>query len=331
MLQKKSRWTNSLSASHSLHCPRSRLIVALAALVAASLAAGQVAVEQARCICVAEYQVMRQNHFTRPTLAAAVALLDARLSQAKFDHLVLRLGLEQNISAEGSVSVSKKSAQLGRLVLVNSYQLVQTLDGTVTLAEAVVREAVALTVSLDGSFPEQERLVRALALDGFGIEWSDDCRRPPLLRAALPGDIDLTATDDEVHQLLKHFDFQVALGHLDQAIEAHTRGDWAAANSQTRTMMESLFEQIASHIDPAEAAAAGSSENRRAWLADRGFLSKARNEWTNDGKNYINGLFKMLHTEGSHPGLSDDDRSTFRLHVALVTARTFLRRLKNKT
>jgi hypothetical protein len=274
---------------------------------------------------------MRQNHFTRPTLAAAVALLDARLSQAKFDHLVLRLGLEQNISAEGSVSVSKKSAQLGRLVLVNSYQLVQTLDGTVTLAEAVVREAVALTVSLDGSFPEQERLVRALALDGFGIEWSDDCRRPPLLRAALPGDIDLTATDDEVHQLLKHFDFQVALGHLDQAIEAHTRGDWAAANSQTRTMMESLFEQIASHIDPAEAAAAGSSENRRAWLADRGFLSKARNEWTNDGKNYINGLFKMLHTEGSHPGLSDDDRSTFRLHVALVTARTFLRRLKNKT
>jgi len=36
----------------------------------------------------------------------------------------------------------------------------------------------------------------------------------------------------------------------------------------------------------------------------------------------------MLHTEGSHPGLSDDDRSTFRLHLILITARTFLRRLK---
>lgn len=119
--------------------------------------------------------------------------------------------------------------------------------------------------------------------------------------------------------------------HLDEAVEAHTRGDWAAANSQTRTFMESLFEQIAHHLDPTAAAAAGSSENRRALLAERGFLSKQRNEWTNDGKNYIGGLFKMLHTEGSHPGLSDEDRSTFRLHVALVTARTFLRRLRNGT
>ena len=52
-----------------------------------------------------------------------------------------------------------------------------------------------------------------------------------------------------------------------------------------------------------------------------------RNEWTQDGKNYINGLFKMLHTEGSHPGLSDEDHCTFRLHLVLVTTRTFLRRL----
>ena len=35
----------------------------------------------------------------------------------------------------------------------------------------------------------------------------------------------------------------------------------------------------------------------------------------------------MLHTERSHPGLSDEDHCTFRLHVVLVTARTFLRRL----
>jgi hypothetical protein len=36
----------------------------------------------------------------------------------------------------------------------------------------------------------------------------------------------------------------------------------------------------------------------------------------------------MLHTDGSHPGLSDEDHSTFRLHIVLVTARTFLRRLR---
>lgn len=271
---------------------------------------------------------MRQNHFTRPTVAAAVALIDKRLSQAQFDHLVLRLGAENDIASDTTVSVSRKAAQLGRLAMTNGTQEVQTLDGTVTLVEAAVREAVALTIRSDNPVPLQQRLIRALALDGFVIEWNE-YGDPAVLRAALPQDIDLPATDDELHHLLKHFGFTTALGHLDQAIEAHTRGDWAAANSQTRTFTESLFEQIAHHIDPAEAAAAGSAENRRAWLAERGFLSKARNEWTNDGKNYVNGLFKMLHTEGSHPGLSDEDRSTFRLHLALVTAGVFLRRLRD--
>ena len=53
---------------------------------------------------------MRQDHFTRPAVTAAVALLDARMSQAKFDHLVLRLGLEQHIPADTTLSVSKKTA-----------------------------------------------------------------------------------------------------------------------------------------------------------------------------------------------------------------------------
>ena len=232
-----------------------------------------------------------------------------------------------------NLSVSKKAALLAREVASAGGRIIPTIDGQVTLAEAVVREAVALT-SASPSYSRQEeqgRFVRALALDGFVIQWngSPGMGEVPLLRAALPDEVDLPATDDEVHQLLNHFGFAVSRGHLDQAIEAHTRGDWAAANSQTRTFMESLFEGIASHIDSAAAAAAGSSENRRALLARRGFLSEPRNEWTPDGKNYINGLFKMLHTEGSHPGLSDEDRSTFRLHLALVTARTFLRRLKN--
>jgi hypothetical protein len=167
-----------------------------------------------------------------------------------------------------------------------------------------------------------------LALDGYVVSWDGDARTP-LLRAALPGEVDLPAADDEVHQLLKQFGFNVPLGHLDQAIDAHTRGDWAAANSQIRTFLEGLLSDIASHIDPQKSAELASSENRRAWLAERGFLSSSRNEWTNDGKNYLNGLFKMLHTDGSHPGLSDEDHSTFRLHLGLITGRTLLRRLNN--
>ncbi|WP_204360028.1 hypothetical protein [Ralstonia sp. GX3-BWBA] len=276
---------------------------------------------------------MRVNHFTRPTIAAATALLGAALTQAHFDQMLFRLSLEDSIPFDTSQSTSKKAALLAREVAKNGDRIIPTVDGQVTLEEAVVREAVALTsMSPYSRREQQERLERALALDGFVIQWNEDpgMGEPPLLRAALPGEVHLSKTDDEVHQLLKHFGFTVSLGHLDQAIEAHTRGDWAAANSQIRTFMESLFDGIAENIDPAQAAAAGSSENRRAMLAKLEFLSAQRNEWTADGKNYINGLFKMLHTEGSHPGLSDEDRSTFRLQLALVTARTFLRRLKDR-
>jgi hypothetical protein len=168
--------------------------------------------------------------------------------------------------------------------------------------------------------------MRGLARDGYVISWDEQGRAT--LRAALPAELELPAIDDEVHQLLKHFQFQTPLGHLDQAIEAHTRGDWAAANGQLRTFLESLFDGIAQHIKGLNATRNLTSENRRALLANIGFLATDRNEWSQDGKNYINGLFKMLHTEGSHPGLSDEDHCTFRLHVVLVTARTFLRRLR---
>ncbi|MNF60067.1 hypothetical protein D3C84_416720 [compost metagenome] len=270
---------------------------------------------------------MKEHPFTRPTIVAAIELLGRTLTQAKFDLLTVRLGLDENIAQGPERSVMAKSALLARIVNQRATEIVSTLDGTVTLAEAAVREAVNVTRSSDAN-DAQDRLLRGLALDGYVVSWSPDTQSP-LLRAALPGEIDLPATDDEIHELLKQFGFTVSLGHLDQAIDAHTRGDWAAANSQIRTYLEGLISEIASNIDLQKATELSSSENHRAWLAARGFLSISRNEWTSDGKNYLNGLFKMLHTDGSHPGLSDEDHSTFRLHLGLITGRVLLRRLNN--
>jgi hypothetical protein len=270
---------------------------------------------------------MKSHPFTRPTIVAAIEFLGEMLTQAKFDQLVVRLGLDDEIPQGPSKSVTAKSALLARIVNQRATQIVCTLDGSVTLAEAAVREAVGSTVPQYVKV-EQERFLRGLALDGYVVSWIEDARTP-LLRAALPGEVDLPAADDEVHQLLKQFGFNVPLGHLDQAIDAHTRGDWAAANSQIRTFLEGLLSDIAAQIDPQKATELPSSENRRAWLAEVGFLSINRNEWSSDGKNYMNGLFKMLHTDGSHPGLSDEDHSTFRLHLGLITGRTLLRRLNN--
>lgn len=266
---------------------------------------------------------MRDKPFTRPTILAAIELLEGH-TQASFDQMVLRLGREQEIPARTNLSVRKKCSMLSRAVMQQPGEVLSTLDGTVTLAEAVVREAVALSNSSGTERPLQAAFVRSLQRDGYVVEW-DEHTGEGRLRIALPDELQLPAADDEVRQLLKHFGFATPLGHLEQAIEAHTRADWAAANGQLRTFLESLFDEFAARVNPARAAQLASSENRRAMLAADGFLSFARNEWSNDGKNYVSGLFKMLHTEGAHPGLSDEDHSTFRLHIVLVTARTFLR------
>lgn len=267
---------------------------------------------------------MRSEPFTRPTLVAAVELLGQH-NQGHFNQVMLRLGLEREVPVDTAISVPKKCAILGALVVQRAATVIPTLDGAMTLGEAVIRQAAEL--AQDGSdHPLQTAFARGIARDGFVLVFAGPAK--PTLRAALPNQIALPQTDDELHELLKGFAFMTPLGHLDQAIQAHTRGDWAAANGQLRTFFESLFDDIARNLRPAEAAALPNSENRRSLLFQIGFLAGDRNEWANDGKSYLNGLFKMLHTEGAHPGLSDEDHSTFRLHVVLVTARTFLRRLR---
>jgi hypothetical protein len=248
-----------------------------------------------------------------------------RHTQASFDQMTLRLGLEAEIDAGSGLSVAKKCGLVGRIIVLRAAQTLSTVEGSMSLGEAVVREALPL-LKLSFESPVQTVFLRGLARDGYVVE-SDDDRKNPSLRAALPEEIDLPASDNEVHELLKLYQFFVPKGHLDQAIDAHTRGDWAACNSQLRTFIESLFDELARKVNPTKVATLPSSENRRAMLAEVGFLAADRNEWTPDGKNFVNGLFKMLHTDGSHPGLSDEDHATFRLHIVLVTARMFLRRL----
>jgi hypothetical protein len=267
---------------------------------------------------------MRAAPFTRPTLLAAVELLELH-SQARFNQAVLRLGLEDEVPQGTDLSVGKKCAILGRAILQRSDNILDTLDGSMTLAEGVVREAAQLAYP-KCTHAACEAFLRGLARDGFVLVPGDQSGGASI-RAALPSEIQLPQTDDEVHHLLKHFRCNTPLGHLDQAIEAHARGDWAACNSQLRTFLEGLLDDIAKIVRPTEAAKLPTSENRRGLLADVGFLAADRNEWTRDGKGYLNGIFKMLHTEGSHPGLSDEDHSTFRLHAVLVTAGMLLRRL----
>jgi len=118
--------------------------------------------------------------FTRPTIIAAVAFIDKNLIQAAFNHLVLRLSLENEITSDTAISVSKKADMLGRIVVQRPADRIDTLEGSMSLAEAVIREAVQLM----RPEPVQELEVafaRGLARDGYVVSFDE--RDRPALRA----------------------------------------------------------------------------------------------------------------------------------------------------
>lgn len=170
-----------------------------------------------------------------------------------------------------------------------------------------------------------EDFLHCLERDGYVVQDGK-------LRHSLPETVDLPAADDEVHLLLDQLGLDTCKGHLDQAIDNHARGQWAAANAQLRTFIQGLFDDLATVIDP-DASSKSAGEARRQHLAnlDPPFLLRDFGEWSDDGKNFVNGVFKRLHPHGSHPGLSEEEDCTFRLHLALIVARLFLRRTASRT
>jgi len=166
--------------------------------------------------------------------------------------------------------------------------------------------------------PSMDGFARALDLDGFTVTEG-------VLRRTLPTDIGLPATESELMRLLGTHRLDMPKGHLQQAIDAHARGNWAGANGQMRTFIEGLLDSLAERVAPG-ALGVPSGHARRTKLAAAGFLSVPLNEWGDNGSGFINGLMRRLHPEGPHPGLSDKDDSTFRLHVVLLTATLLLRR-----
>lgn len=257
--------------------------------------------------------------FSRRTVVAGIELME-RMTHAELTRSVLKWGPDF-LSKVGDENLSV-SRRLNNLIkLLDEEPLVKTAEGDF-LQEAVVDESFARfrgpdEVNANLSVP-QEAFRRALELDGFRL--SDGAIRP-----AVPAELRTADAADDVSQLLMKHGFLVPQGHLKQALDAHRRSDWAAANSQIRSFLESLFDELAVKIDPT-ASTISTGENRRAKLGKDGFLYGHLNEWSNDGKNFINGLMKRLHPHGSHPGLSDEADSTFRLQIVVLTAKLLLER-----
>jgi hypothetical protein len=237
------------------------------------------------------------------------------------EQVALQFNLEDVLGGEG---IAKKITRLMEY-LIHNPELTgpQGSNLTLELIEFLFERDCG-----DQSFRREEpeetfpKLVNSLRLDGFAV---DGLR----LRTVLPDNVPVAQEENELKCLLGEYEFTTALGHLDQAIAAHTRGDWASANSQLRSFIEALFDDFSRELSEGSTEKLKSSHARREWLAKRSppFFYSELNEWEINGKGgFVQGFWQRLHPEGSHPGLSDERDCTFRLHLVIIVSGYFLRR-----
>ena len=259
-----------------------------------------------------------QSTFSELTLIEAVNLYRRLSSHARFEQQMLYFSLNSETLPREGLSIDSKANLLTTFVIGNPSH--QTAEGE-NLDAGIIKRTTEVSQPW-----ERSTLQRALARDGYTL--MDD---GSMIRD-LPPIADLPEANDELFSLLNELGLPVAKGHLDQAIKNHSEGHWAAANSQLRTFLEEVFNEISKRLDAEQGDKQLTSHQRRTRLAQivPPFLEKSLGEWDDNGVDLVHGIFKRLNPEGSHPGLSDDEDCTFRLHMILIIGRHYLRRHKNR-
>jgi hypothetical protein len=269
------------------------------------------------------------------TVTACKIIEDGIKTNAEIESMRLEYGLYNYVANCGSIS--KTMAALQQFAVESPGHRIQTDTGETPVSRFVVEEAIRRFGWRRKNAELWDKLERYLNLDGFALlkevedDFGNEIVRITGLTLAMPDFAELPESENEVELLLSRYGFDTAKHHLSRVKENITQGDWESANSQCRTFLEALTDAIAETLYPTEAANKKSGHQKRQLLANKGFLSKDKHEFS-DGKDqaYIPGLTKLLHPDGPHPGISTQHDAIFRLQIVVVTARWLLKRLENE-
>jgi hypothetical protein len=110
-----------------------------------------------------------------------------------------------------------------------------------------------------------------------------------------------------------------AVNHYRQAVNNFGQHQYEAANGQLRTMLEALVVRLAKdkagYVGGGKAGEGGQTIRH---IVSTGALLER------DGGKFLQGLWDMTHTNGSHPGQSTADECRMRMQVITATARFLL-------
>ena len=283
--------------------------------------------------------------FNSMTLAAASELIVETLSHSDLD--LLFEGWEIKHLVEGG-SKSGRAAALTRESRDGNH-VVYTERGQMPLGRALVEKAADRTY-LEKLEVVYKRFVAGLRFDGFEIveneveepsgQSSDPWSRPKViltreLRKIYPSDVpglEFREAESEVMMLLERFGFTQSIGHLRQGIRNFSSGAWASANGALRTFFESYLQEMAVGLGFTGRPDNAAEVRRFLGQNSTPILVEAYNEWNPDTNKpqFFQGLWSRMHPHGSHPGPSEEDDCTFRLHITLITARLLLRRYSRR-
>lgn len=273
------------------------------------------------------------SDFNNMTVMAALQVLAEFNSHSDLDSLEVEWGIAGKCR---TTSKSAHIADLGRIALDDNPEVL-TPNGKIRMNRALIEKALEAPPSVI-SGNTWKKMLAGLRFDGFEVceetikahyPWGDS-KSIYVLRRMIPNDIpelDFREAENEIIHLLNTHRMVVPEGHLKQAISAFSRGDWAASNAQLRTFYESYLDEIADSLGCDKTK---NSKDKRDYLGQLNppFLYEYLNEWNANMQKpqYIQGLMSRMHPQGSHAGLSEEDDATFRLQIALITARLLLRR-----
>ena len=279
--------------------------------------------------------------FNRMTIVAAAEVISGFRSHSDMEVLEVQWEIMGRCSAS---SKSPRVADLARIACEEEIEVL-TEGGQVHLSRALVEIAISAPERMRRS-QAWRRLVAGLRFDGFEVRTtqvevdSDEywhtgqaettVELVRMLPSSVP-ELDFREAESEVTLLLDRHGFTVSKGHLKQAVSAFNRGQWSSANGELRNFYESYLNEIATSLGYT---GGGDGKARRDYLGSlqQPFLLADYNEWNSNNQKpqYVQGLMSRMHPHGGHPGLSEEEDSTFRLQISLVTARLFLRRFDQR-
>jgi hypothetical protein len=177
-------------------------------------------------------------------------------------------------------------------------------------------------------------LREALLADGYELTWEGTPPRTidtrptgifvpgsikykilPTDAASVPLPEQMTALEAE----LAARGYATVLNHYQQAVDGFTHHKWESANGDLRTALEDLVTRLAEdHTGYQRQPQANQGSPAINHMLNSGQLPE------DDGGMLLRGLWKLSHTNGSHPGQSDPDEARFRMQVITAVARFLL-------